>query len=161
MSQTFTHLLDESIKLEQNVARLYTLFNDHFPEDEDFWWQLAMEERSHAALLQQEKKQPWPLQSFPANLLAKDIDALRANNARVVEYTQRFTSSPCSREEAFNIALQVEMSAGESHFQDFMDSDSSSLTGDLFKRLASDDQNHAHRILEYMTEQGLKAVERP
>ncbi len=158
MSQTLAALLDESIQLELNLARLYTLFNDHFPDDEDFWWQLAMEERSHAVLLQQEKKQPQPLQFFPENLLAKDLDALRANNARIVEEIGRFTSTPGSRQEALNLALQIEMSAGEAHFQEFMESESGSLTADLFKTLASEDQNHAHRIREYMEEQGVKAV---
>jgi ferritin len=161
MSQTLTNLLDESIQLELNLARLYALFNDHFEDDEDFWWQLSMEERSHAALLQQEKKQPWPLQCFSGDFLAKDLESLRANNARIVEQTERFASSPCSRDEALNLALQIEMSAGEAHFQDFMDSESDSLMADLFKQLASEDQNHAHRIREYMKEQGVKAVKIP
>ncbi len=50
--------LDESIQLELNLAKLYTIFNDCLADDEDFWWDLAMEEQGHATLLQQEKKQP-------------------------------------------------------------------------------------------------------
>jgi ferritin len=160
-SQMLAALLDESIQLELNLARLYTLFNDHFADDEDFWWQLSIEERSHAVLLQQEKKQPQPLQCFPENLLARDLDALRANNARIVEQAERFASSPCSREEALNISLQIEMSAGEAHFQEFMESESGSLTAELFKQLASEDQHHAHRIREYMKEQGIDVIKTP
>jgi len=158
MSQTLTHLLEESIQLEKNLARLYALFSDHFTDDEDFWWQLSMEERGHAALLQEEKKQPWQLQCFPGDILAKDIEALRANNARIVEQTERFALSPFSREEALNLALQIEMSAGEAHFQDFLDSESDSLMADFFKQLASEDQNHARRIREYMNELGIEAL---
>ncbi|NTW51197.1 MAG: rubrerythrin family protein [Chlorobiaceae bacterium] len=161
MSQTLAALLDESIQLELNLARLYTIFNDHFSDDEDFWWQLTMEERSHAALLQQEKKQPHPLQFFPENLLAKDLEALRANNARIVKEIERFASLPSTREEALNLALKIEMSAGEAHFQEFMESESDSLTAELFKTLASEDQNHARRIREYMQEQGVKTVDLP
>jgi ferritin len=156
MAPTLATLLDESIQLELNLARLYTLFNDHFAEDEEFWWQLAMEERSHAALLQQEKKQPQPLAFFPENLLAKDLEALRANNALIVGETERFASAPRSREEAFSLALKIEMSAGEAHFQEFMESESGSLTADIFRQLASEDQNHAQRIREYMKENGIK-----
>jgi ferritin len=159
-SPTIAALLDESIQLELNLARLYTLFNDHFPEDEDFWWQLSMEERSHAALLQQEKKQPQPLQFFPENLLSKDLDALKANNARIIAESERFAASPCSREQALNLALHIEMSAGEAHFQEFMESETGSLTADLFKQLASEDQNHAKRIREYMKEQGVRVENR-
>ncbi len=56
MPETYQKHLDESIQLELNLATLYTIFNDCFAEDEDFWWDLAMEERGHASLLQQEKK---------------------------------------------------------------------------------------------------------
>lgn len=157
MAPTVATLLDESIQLELNLAKLYTLFNDHFPEDEEFWWQLSMEERSHAALLQQEKKQPQPLQFFPENLLAKDLDALKANNAFITEQTGRFSANPCSREEALNLAMKIEMSAGEAHFQEFMESETGSLTADIFKQLASEDQNHARRIRDYMKQNGIKA----
>ncbi|NTU52971.1 MAG: rubrerythrin family protein [Chlorobiaceae bacterium] len=155
---TIATLLDESIQLELNLARLYTLFNDHFPEDEEFWWQLCMEERSHAALLQQEKKQPQPLQFFPENLLSKDLDALKRSNEMIVEQARCFSESPFSRAEALNLALRIEMSAGEAHFQEFMDSETGSLTADLFKQLASEDQNHAHRIRQYMKEQNINAT---
>jgi ferritin len=155
-SPTIAALLDESIQLELNLAKLYTLFNDQFEEDEEFWWQLSMEERSHAALLQQEKKQPQPLQFFPENLLSKDLEALKSNNARILAEAERFSSAPFSREKALNLALHIEMSAGEAHFQEFMDSDTGSLTADIFKQLASEDQNHARRIREYMKEQGVK-----
>lgn len=157
MAPTLATLLDESIQLELNLAKLYTLFNDHFSEDEEFWWQLSMEERSHAALLQQEKKQPQPLQFFPENLLAKDLDALKANNAFILDQSKRFAEAPCSREDALNLALKIEMSAGEAHFQEFMESETGSLTADIFKQLASEDQNHARRIREYMKENGVEA----
>ena len=156
MAPTLATLLDESIQLELNLAKLYTLFNDHFAEDEEFWWQLAMEERSHAALLQQEKKQPQPLAFFPENLLSRDLEALKANNALIVGAFDTFGASPCSREKAFELALQIEMSAGESHFQEFMDSENDSLTAEIFRQLASEDQNHARRIREYMEENGIK-----
>lgn len=155
MASTLATLLEESIQLELNLAKLYTQFNDQFDEDEDFWWQLSMEERSHAALLQQEKKQPQPLAFFPENLLSKDLLALQANNAFIREHAERFSAAPCSREEAFNLALKIEMSAGEAHFQEFMESETGSLTADIFQQLASEDQNHAKRIREYMTANGI------
>ncbi len=156
MSPTVASLLDESIQLELNLAKLYTLFNDRFAEDEDFWWQLSMEERSHAVLLQQEKKQPQPLAFFPENLLSRDIEALKANNGVILTEIERFASNPGSREDALNLALKIEMSAGESHFQEFMESETGSLTAELFKQLASEDQNHAHRIRDYMKENGIR-----
>lgn len=71
MTKSLHDHLEESIKLEVNLAKLYTVFNDLFPEDEEFWFQLAMEERGHAALLQQEKKQPHPIDFFRKICLQK------------------------------------------------------------------------------------------
>ncbi|MGB8247929.1 MAG: rubrerythrin family protein, partial [Chlorobium sp.] len=90
MTNMISEHLDESIKLELNLAKLYTVLNDLFPEDEDFWWQLAMEERGHAALLQQEKKQPQPLEFFPENLLAGDLEALIQANSRIAGLIEQY-----------------------------------------------------------------------
>jgi len=156
MTHSLAAHLDVSIRLELDLARLYTLFHDHFSDDEDFWWQLAMEERSHAALLQQEKKQPQPIEFFPENLLAVDLKALSDSSTRILELINRYTGHAPSREDALNDALQIELSAGEAHFQKFMESDSGSLTADLFRQLASEDQNHAQRIREYMQKNGIR-----
>jgi hypothetical protein len=161
MKNSFPELLDESIKLELNLAKLYTVFNDLFPDDEEFWWQLALEERSHSALLQQEKKQPHPSAFFPENLLADDLKSLAENNAGIEAMIVRFSANPPSRERALNEALRLELSAGEAHFQKFMESESDSLSADIFRQLASEDKDHAERIREYMQNNHIKAIPIP
>ncbi len=156
MSSTHQQHLEESIKLELNLANLYTFFNDNFPEDEDFWWQLAMEERGHAALLQQEKKQPQPLQFFPENLLAGNLQTLFEANERVSALIASFTEKLPSRFAAFSSALEMELSAGESHFQEFLDSPDSSYSANLFKQLNQQDRDHAERIRSYMKENNIR-----
>ncbi len=143
--------LDESIQLELNLATLYTIFNDTFAEDEDFWWELVMEERAHAALLQQEKKQPHQREFFPENLLAKELQSLIEANARIVQLLGNYKTTPPSRNEALLVAYDLEMAAGESHFQQFLDCPTSSPAANIFKQLNQDDCNHAARILEYRT----------
>ena len=44
MNKKLSQLIDESIKLELNVAKIYMFFSDTFPEDSNFWWQLGLEE---------------------------------------------------------------------------------------------------------------------
>ncbi|NTV91910.1 MAG: rubrerythrin family protein [Chlorobiaceae bacterium] len=155
MTKTLYDHLDESIKLELNLAKLYTVFNDQFPEDEDFWFQLAMEERGHAALLQQEKKQPHPVDFFPENLLAEDLQSLIDANARILGYITAFAENMPSRKTAFSTALELENSAGEAHFQHFLDSPNHSLSATIFKQLNMEDRDHAERIEEYMRNNGL------
>ncbi|MEI6847980.1 MAG: ferritin-like domain-containing protein [Chlorobiaceae bacterium] len=150
MHSTLHKHLDESIKLELNLAKLYTILHDHFTEDEDFWWQLAMEERGHATLLQQEKKQPQPLEFFPDNLLAKDLQSIVDANTKISTLIIAYTTTPPSRIEAFQAALELEMSAGESHFQQFLDSPSLSYSAKIFKQLNQEDRDHAERIRNYL-----------
>ncbi len=149
MPETFQKHLDESIQLELNLATLYTIFNDFFTEDEDFWWELAMEERGHASLLQQEKKHPQQREFFPKNLLASDLQSLIDTNAKIANLISKFKDTPPSRYEALQTAHDLEMAAGESHFQKFLDSPTNSPAANIFKQLNQEDCDHAARILEY------------
>lgn len=155
MTGMMLHHLDESIKLELNLAKLYTVLNDLFPGDEEFWWQLAMEERGHASLLQQEKKQPQPTEFFPENLLAGDLQALVDANARILDLVERYTKNAPSREDAFKTAIELELAAGEAHFQEFLDTPSPSPAVMIFKQLNQEDRDHADRIKAYMQENGI------
>ena len=156
MTETFLKHLEESIQLELNLAKLYTLFNDTFPEDEDFWWDLAMEERGHASLLQQEQTKPQQREFFPKNLLANDLQSLIDNNTKIVELISIYMSKQPSRAEAFQTAYDLEMAAGESHFQQFLDSPSNSFSANIFKQLNQEDRDHAARILQYMQKNQIK-----
>lgn len=155
MTETLQKHLDESIKIELNLAKLYTILHDCFSEDEDFWWQLAMEERGHASLLQQEKKQPQPLAFFPENLLAENLQSLVDANTRISELITLFSRTPPTRYTAFRTALELELSAGESHFQEFLDSPASSYSSNIFKQLNQEDRDHAERIRDYMNQNNI------
>ena len=150
MQVTHQKHLDESIQLELNLATLYTIFNDAFAEDEDFWWELAMEERGHAALLQQEKKQPQQSEFFPENLLAKDLQSLIDTNTRITQLISNYKEHVPSRGDALKTAYNLEMAAGESHYQHFLDSPTNSPAANIFKQLNQEDGDHAARILQYM-----------
>ncbi len=45
MEEKQSKLIDESIQVELNVAKIYMFFCDTFSEDLDFWWKLALEEK--------------------------------------------------------------------------------------------------------------------
>ncbi len=152
MPEQIQQHLEESIQLELNLAKLYTIFSDCLSDDEDFWWDLAMEEQGHASLLQQEKKQPQQKEFFPENLLAKDLQSLIDTNTKISALIDTCSSKPPLRADAFNIAYDLEMAAGESHFQQFLDSPTSSFSANIFKQLNQEDRDHAERILQYMKE---------
>jgi hypothetical protein len=150
MKARLTALIDESLHLELNVSTLYFLFYNLFPQDAAFWWRLTEEEKNHAALIRSGKEYFAPLGNFPDRLLHDNADELKATNARVLSLIEKYKTSPPSRAEALNCALTLETSAGELHFQKFMDGKEGSAIDKIFRELNGEDEAHAKRIKAYM-----------
>ncbi|PWW81027.1 MULTISPECIES: rubrerythrin family protein [Prosthecochloris] len=155
MNTSLSELLDLSIAHEINISRLYTLFHELFEEDEEFWWQLSIEERNHAALLRNEKNIQKPSGLLPENLLTSDLKALQSSNAELETLIAEYKTNPPSRQDAFQTAYDLEQSVGEIHYQEFMNRKSCSLSDELFKQLNLEDKDHADRIQSYMLEHGI------
>ncbi|MBT8762374.1 hypothetical protein KFV02_00305 [Desulfohalobiaceae bacterium Ax17] len=156
MQEEFSLLIDESIQLEHNIAKLYTIFHATFPEDADFWWQLVLEEKNHAALIRAGKESFAPIGKFPVELLSSSLQKLRDANKKAVALARKCLDTPPSREEAFNIALEFEQSAGEIHFQRFMEKKTDVQLIKIFQKLNKDDKNHATRLRSYMEKHGIR-----
>ena len=145
-------LLEESVQLELNLGKLYRFFSNFFSEDNDFWWRLGLEENNHAALL---KSGIIFLESgvFPDNWSFANMDAIFQSNKYINELLEIYENKGLKRREAFQIALELEQSAAESHYQEGMISpeiqDSSGLI-DMFRNLNRADKDHSQRIQEYM-----------
>jgi ferritin len=158
MNEEWCSLLDESIHLELNVADLYEVFHIAFPDDADFWWTLLLEEKNHAALLRSAKEAFMPLDKFPRDLVLHSLEELKHANATLVTLIRKCRDAHPSREEAFNIAVTLEQSAGEIHFQQFVDRKANSKIDDIFQQLNKDDKDHAMRIRSYMENHGIKLI---
>jgi hypothetical protein len=150
----FEKYIDEAINLELNVAELYTVFCKAFPKDFDFWWKLSEEENNHAALLRSLKRIGPVIGEIPGEIFPHKLEELIAANTSICAIIKKFKKNP-SRKEAFNIALEIEKSAGEMHFQTFMKRDSLPEDYDVFQKLNNDDIDHAARIQQYMTEHNI------
>ncbi len=156
MDQELSRILDETIQLELNVADLYLSFSHAFPEDKDFWSQLAVEEKNHAALLRSGKLESSDEGHFPAKILTTNLDALIKVNEEVkalaIEHKQK---PPSSRASVFEIAIKVEESTGEIDFSCFIEQEADSLALQLFSRVNREDRDHARRLRNYMREKGI------
>lgn len=155
MRNAFSTLIEESIKLELNVADLYLLFHKLFSEDTDFWLELSLEEKNHSALLRTGEELFLPLGKFPHRFIEDRLHALVDINSKVKSLINKYEANPPSREEAFNIALSIENSAGELHFQRFMDKKANSKIDEIFQQLNKHDKDHANRISSYMKRNGI------
>lgn len=149
-------LIDESIKLELSVADLYKIFHKAFPDDSAFWSKLALEEEHHASLIKDARDFLLSGQEFPHELLAPKVQMLVEVNSKLAPLLEEYSENPPSREAAFNVALNVEESAGEVHFQRAMENYSTSTMMRVFQILNNDDKDHARRIRAYMSDNGIE-----
>lgn len=150
MKYALEHFIEEAIQLELNASEIYFIFSQAIPEDANFWATLAWEEKNHASVLKTGKEILMPLDQFPGEVLPDVIQALIDTNRWLDSLKEELSKSKPDREKAFAIAVKIESSAGEQHFQRVMESPSDSSVIKIFQELCEDDINHLSRIREYM-----------
>jgi len=151
MYQNFGPLINEAIQVELNVARLYLLFHKLLPEDATFWWGLAIEEENHAALLRTIEQMDASQVEIPDGIMPNTLAELQKANQMILKAMEDFERQP-ERVYAFQLAHKIELSAGESHYNNFMNNAAESRIVEIFRTLNRDDLNHARRIQEYKKE---------
>lgn len=156
MDEELIQVIEESIKLELNIADLYTIFYKTLPEDSDFWWKLHSEEKNHAYIVRGARDAGLSGRQFPRELFAPKIEMLLEVNSKLASLLEEYKKNPPSREIAFNVALSLEESAGEAHFQLAMEESPTSSIMEVFQILNRDDKNHASRIRTYMNDKGIE-----
>jgi len=152
----FRAIIDESIQLELNISELYFLFFEFFPEHAEFWWKLVEEEKNHAALIRSGLEYFEPMHRFPDRMIDKNIDEIISVNTELHNIIAACREHHPDQRQAFNTAYTLEQSAGELHFQRFIDSaDTSDPIEKIFIRLNRDDHRHAERIESIMRQLGI------
>lgn len=158
MNNGIRSLIEVSINIELSVSDIYFLFYNLFPEDEQFWWKLVLEEKNHASLIRSGKEYILSGIEFPDKLVHHNLQNLRDMNRGLRSLIEKIKNNPPSREEAFNMALKIENSACEMHFQEFMDKQPITKIEKIFMELNKEDKDHAKRIHSYMVENGIKVL---
>ncbi len=156
VNEDYITLIDEFIEIELNVADLYLMFHKLFPPDADFWWQLVLEEKNHAALIKSIKNISQQLGGFPHSLFTSPLKDVKATNKKIISIIIKYKVKSPSRDEAFNTALELEQSAGELHYQKFMVENLSIGINKILKDLNADDKDHANRIRSYMERHSIR-----
>jgi hypothetical protein len=154
MNKKLSQLIDESIRLELNIADIYMVFYNTFPEDSDFWWKITSEEKGHANLIKSGRDTF--LDQFPPKLLDPSLQTLSNTSKKLISLLKEYKAKPPSRETAFNIALNIEQSTGELHFQLAMEKSFTSSIMKTFQELNNDCKDHASRISAYMSDKGIE-----
>ena len=155
MDKQLSLIIDESAQLERNVGELYSVFSQTFQEDSVFWNELYEEEITHANLIEKVGALDFLTYKIIPNMLSEKIDEIQNANKYISACIDECNSNPPSREEAFNIALELEDSACEIHYQEFMDNEIDDILTQTFQKLNADDKDHFCRINAYMTKHGI------
>ena len=145
-------IIELATELENVVADLYMLFHEIFPEDADFWLKLFTEEKEHASLLQWSRKLLESTGEFPEEVVPLDTAPLIEAINKVKTCIAEFSAAKPSREAALRVAIEIEESAGEVHYQSAMGKKADSTYMETMQRLNLDDKDHAERIRAYMKE---------
>lgn len=156
MNDDLRQLIEEATRLELNIARIYLGFHHRFPDDANFWWKLIIEEENHAALLVSGKQYFLDAGMFPGELVDTSLATLKSLNGELEHIIRQDKESPMSRVAAFNLAVKLEESVGEIHFQQAMHATERPTEAiRLFQRLNKADLDHADRIRSYMRQESL------
>ena len=151
----FIPLAEEAIRLELQIGKLYKLFYHEFKEDNDLWWQLTLEENNHAALLRSALESFVPSGHIPAQIVSPALEALIEINVQLSNLLKQLHQSPPTREEAFSLAIQLEESAGEAHYQKAMTQQADDILLKIFQQLNEQDKHHLLRLQNYMQAKGI------
>lgn len=141
-----SELIEESINLELSVAALYKLFANAYPEDHGFWWQLHLEEKSHAALLRSGRDSFVKRDKFPLDLIDSSTEDLKASIAKVENLIHHCKTTLPNQLEACKMAIELENESGEMHYTQFMKKDPDNSLETVFQQLNRNDKNHEERI---------------
>lgn len=155
MQYALEQFIDEAIELELNAAAIYAIFSKAIPEDANFWAGLAWEERSHASILKTGKDVLVPRDQFPVAILPDFVQLLVETNRWLRSLMEEFSQAGPDRQTAFGIALKIEESAGEQHFQRVMAAPTDSKIITILQELCEEDLHHMDRIRAYMQDAGI------
>lgn len=160
MKNKYGQMIEESIRIELQVAELYLLFYNYFPQDKGFWWKIALEEKNHAALIRSLGEFSEYLDEFPENLFSSSMPDLENTNRMLSSLIEKFTGEAPNRETAFRTALEIEESAGELHYQGFMEDEegSGSKIAEIFRQLNREDKDHSERIRSYIQRNSIQTT---
>ncbi|MFC1510554.1 hypothetical protein ACFL49_02725 [Candidatus Omnitrophota bacterium] len=155
MGDSYLSLISQSMQVEFQISELYQSFSNAFAEDEGFWKQLALEESNHADMMHQLKTY-FNNQDIHQEVLSRDFDAISHSIEQISKLMEDVRQNVLSREEAFNLALELEVSIVEKYYQVGMVKKAESEILKIFQKCNGESRDHIERIKQYMKKKGMR-----
>ena len=133
---------------EDNIAQLYQVYADKFPEFADFWSGLVIEQINHSNTIHGlMNKVRTGLLSCSEN--RADCQSLESLQNKVKQEIIRAKEGKPSVSEAFSITLEIEKNLSRREYSEALDEDSEEVRT-AFSYLASATQRHINRIEKHL-----------
>lgn len=157
MTENEIILFSQVTEQEQLVSQIYMKFSEIFPEDRDFWWRLAMEEKSHASIGKSIQEVFAPMKLYPSEFLKESTDKLIKSNEEKKQILDKLNKNPLAftREQAIAAAIAIEDSDVEKIFQEIMEKIPETREDRLFQKLNADTADHIKKLKKYAEDSGL------
>jgi hypothetical protein len=146
----YLSMLEQAIEIELKTCELYMIFRNTLRDDASFWNELATEELNHASLIKGVITTFLDDGLLPTELESPSEAELGKTSHRLDQLIAKLRKASPSRETAFTLALEIENSAGELHFQQAMEAPARSPFLKVFQELNNGEEDHARRIRAYM-----------
>ena len=148
-------ILNEAIRFELSMSKLYTLFQTQFKKDSDFWGQLADEEKRHAQIILKFKPFLSLDEDVSDDFTSVGLSTLVMNNIQVQKAIESFTQKS-TREDAFRTSIKLENSSSEENYRLLLSSEADSKILSVFQTLNGEDRKHYQRIIDYIIVRNIK-----
>lgn len=141
--------IDETVRLGGITSRLYMSFHSIFPADAVFWWELALQEKQHAALLDSWRQCFLETRLRTAEIVESLLFVMEKNN-RLEQILDSVNELFLSRAEALSFALELEESTESLHFHKDIAVKLKPQFPGRYKGLQNGDRKHSRVIQKYM-----------
>jgi len=141
-------LIETSSRLEIDISKVYHFLSDKFPEDHQFWWQLATEEEDHSAIYESFLRSPLLMDVFPLEIVDHDLAGILSVCEQIEADLPVMGQWELSKAQFYEYALTVEQASSEGKFQQAMLDENPSRFLRTVQRINADEIRHKERIEE-------------
>jgi rubrerythrin len=145
--------IEGCIEVERMAAEFYRTLAKKFPDDGDFWKELAVEEETHEAILIMVRGSS-STEKLPDEIVPGSLTSVKENIAIAKRISKKLTPG-VSLKDACNLALDMETLSVEAYIQESIGSEWGTPIVAKFKELLDEEETHKEKIAKYMKQRGL------
>ncbi len=155
MKTELSERIKTCIAIESAIAEIYHSFAKLFPEEKNFWYELAMEEENHASVLLEGSRYV-ELGILPGYVVPKSLRKMKRTLQLIDDTRKEMESGHMSMKEALDAAMKLELTMEESYVLEVLTSETDDEVISRLQKLLSDTKLHITKVSEYIQKKGYR-----